>query len=325
MPVPIVLDPLLPAEAADQVVRIWQNFGTYGQYSNEGFDTQFAPELPQRYDARENFVRTGGRFKRDEDPGLLGARTNYFRETYAYGDEVFIDGVAVLMHCTALRDAARRLHGRPVIVPAILYANILLPGQELAVHTDVPEFRGANRRIVPQWLLVVMHHAGLFDAWRMPIATAITYFGKAHGGELAYYPDGPDGPAAVYEPRHNTAAVLDTDTIFHGVDRVAGDDEPLRGLRSGMRLQHDGDGRWAVRAGDRVVAEYGTDDLRYSVSWKGYCFTDDAEREAWANHTDDLTLEDILDRLLADLGVERPASDADLGRMLIDRYVRFPS
>jgi hypothetical protein len=306
-------------------VRIWHDFGSYGQYSNEGFDTQFAPEIPQRYDAALNFVRTGGRFHRQEDVKVLAARTNYFRETYAYGDDVFVDGVEVLIRNDALLDAARALHGRPVIVPSILYANILLPGQELAVHTDVPEFRGANRKVVPQWLLVVMHHSGLFDSWRMPIATAVTYFGTASGGALAYYPDGPDGPAATYEPAHNTAAVLDTDSIFHGVDRVDGDDRALHDLRIGMRLHHDGDGCWSVRDGDTAVAVYSTDDLRYSVSWKGYCFADAAERDAWANHTDDLTLDTILDRLLADMGIDRPASDIDLGRMLIERYVRFPS
>ena len=84
-----------------------------------------------------------------------------------------------------------RIHGRPVIEPAIVYANILLPGQELAVHTDVPEFRGANRKLYPQWLMVVMHHSGLFDAWRMPIATAVGWFNDCRGGEFAYYPDGP--------------------------------------------------------------------------------------------------------------------------------------
>src|SRR3954453_22075863 len=193
MPVPLVLDPLLSDAEADEVVRIWHDFGEYGQYSNEGFPTQFAPELPQRYDARENFVRSGGRFRRNEDRGRLGARTNYFRETYAYGQERFIDGVEVLLESPALLEAARQLHGRPVIVPAIVYANILLPGQELAVHTDVPEFRGANRTIVPQWLLVVMRHSGLFEEWRMPIATGICYFGAAQGGELAFYPEGAHG------------------------------------------------------------------------------------------------------------------------------------
>lgn len=326
----LVLDPLLSPPEADEVVRMWHEYGSYGQYSNEGFDTQLAPELPQRYDARENFVRTGGRFGRREDPGLLGARTNYFRETYAYlspdaerdNDDAFVDGARGLMHHEVLLDAARELHGRPVVVPAILYANILLPGQELAVHTDVPEFRGANRKLMPQWLLVVMHHSGLFERWRMPIATGITYFGEAKGGALAYYVE---GEPRTYEPKHNTGVMLDTDSVFHGVDRVEGDESALARLRSGQRLHHDGGGRWSLRAGDDVIATFATDELRYSVSWKGYCFADDAERDAWTGHTDDLTLELILDTLVADLGIERPDSDADLGRLLIDRYITFPA
>src|SRR4029079_15148260 len=129
-----------------------------------------------------------------EDTGLLGARTNYFRETYAYGEERFVDGVDVLMHCDALLAAARELHGRPVIVPAIVYANLLLPGQELAMHTDVPEFRGANRKKFAQWLMGAMHHSGLFDAWRMPIVTGVSSFSTCAGGEFVFYPDGAGGP-----------------------------------------------------------------------------------------------------------------------------------
>lgn len=322
----IVLDPLLSDDEAAAVVDLWHRFGSYGLYSNESAPARFAPELAQRYDAAVNFVRTGGRFGRtDEPPAVRAARTNYFRETYAYGDQVYVDGVEVLWHSRALVEAARQLHGRPVIVPAIVYANLLLPGQELAVHTDVPEFRGANRKVLPQWLLVVARHSGLFERWRMPIATGIAYFGGGKGGELAYYPDGPAGPAATYAPSHNTAAMLDTDTVFHGVDRVLGEERALDRLRPGMRLHFDGGERWTVRDGDEVIAEYATDELRYSVSWKAYCFADDDERAAWAEHRDDLTLDVILDRLKADLGgVDPSLSDADLGRLLIDRYVHFP-
>ena len=45
----------------------------------------------------------------------------------------------------------------------------------------------------------------------------------------------------------------------------------------------------------------------------------------WIDHGDDLDLELILGTLLADMGIERPASDAELGRLLIDRYIHFPS
>jgi hypothetical protein len=314
---PIVLDPLLGADGADAIVELWHRFGEYGQYSEEGYPTRFAPDLPQRVDAADNYVRT-----HTEDGRLAGARTNYFRETYAYGDEIRADGVQPFLRHPGLVDAARRIHGRDVIEPAIVYANILLPGQELAVHTDVPEFRGANRKVLPQWLLVVMLHSGLFESWRMPIATAVCYFGEAQGGELTYHVD---GVAKQYAPRHDTAVVLDTDTTFHGVERVAGDEASLAHLRRNMRLRHEGDRRWTLRSkdGDAVV-ELGTDDLRYSVSWKAYCFADDAERDAWATHADDLTLDAILERLLDDVGEPRPARDEDLGRLLIDRYIRFP-
>lgn len=316
MPGPIFLDPLLGAEGADAIVELWHRFGEYGQYSEEGHPTRFAPDIPQRWDAVANYVRT-----HQDDGRLAAARTNYFRETYAYGDEIRIEGVQPFLRHPGLVDAATTIHGRPVVEPAIVYANILLPGQELAVHTDVPEFRGANRTILPQWLLVVMLHSGLFEPWRMPVATAVCYFGEARGGEISYFVA---GERRQYAPKHDTAIVLDTDTIFHGVERVAGDEASLQHLRRHMRLRHEGDRRWTLRTKDgEAVADFVTDDLRYSVSWKAYCFADQAERDAWATHADDLTLDVILDRLVDDLG-ERPDDDEAFGRLLIDRYVRFP-
>src|SRR3954468_8670063 len=98
MPDPIVLDPLLADDVADAMVRLWHDVGDFGQYSNEGFDTQFAPDLAQRYDAAANFVRTGGRVGRKEPPAVAAARTNYFRETYAYGDDVRVPGIEPLLH-----------------------------------------------------------------------------------------------------------------------------------------------------------------------------------------------------------------------------------
>ena len=92
-----------------------------------------------------------------------------------------------------------------------------------------------------------------------------------------------------------------------------------------------GDGRWALRDGRRRRRSptYGWDELRFSVSWKAYCFADEAERDAWRDHADDLTLDVILDRLEADLrerGVlagERPEPKA-FATMLIREHIRFP-
>lgn len=330
----MVLDPLLPDEDAAVVVDVWQQFPSYGLYSNESAPARFAPELAQRYDAAVNFVRTGGRFGRSAEPkSVLAARTNYFRETYAYGEEVNASAIVDFYRHPRLLEAAQSLHGREVVVPAIVYANILLPGQELAIHTDVPEFRGANRKVIPQWLLVVMHHAGLFEDWRMPIATAVCYFGGGRGGEFAYYPEGAAGPPATYAPKHNTAVMVDTDSTFHGVDRVLGDEAAMFKLRPGMRLFFDGGDQWSVRDGDgTVISTHPTDEIRYSVSWKAYCFADDAERQAWESHSDDLSLHAILVRLVEDLvergvvsNVDHGLSDPELGKLLIDTYTKFPT
>jgi hypothetical protein len=276
-----------------------------------------------------HFLRSGGlEAAPDERVGTLAARTSYFREEYAYGGELFAPAIAPFLYSDRLADAARVVHGRPVIEPQIAYANLMVPGQELAVHTDVPEFRGVSRKTVPQWLLVVMHHSGLFDAWRLHIATGIAWFSDLDGGALAYWPDGPDGPQLRHRIRANTALVLDTDSVFHGVARVAPDaGDAMPPIRPGCGLAAEGD-RWVLRdADDAVLADYDWSELRLSVSWKAYCFADTSARDAWRAHADDLTLDHILERLRTDLATRTGstvARDEHLGLALIEEYVRFP-
>jgi hypothetical protein len=324
-----LFDPLLSPTDADAMIRLCERFGSYGMYSQEASESEIGQGLAQRHDAVINYVKSGGRFGSQEPLAQLAARTNYFRESYAYGDDILIDGIQPFLHHEGFVEAARAVHGRPEIVPAIVYANILVAGQELAVHTDVPEFRGANRKKFPQWLMVAMHHAALFDAWRMPIVTGVSWFSACAGGEFVFYPDGARGAPVTLQAKRNTAILLDTDSVFHGVDRV-GADAALAPLRPGMHLLCDGPDRWSVRDGDAVVASYGWDELRFSISWKAYCFTDAAERRAWQEHSDDLELDAILDRLVEDLRSrgritgERPAP-TDLALMIIDEYIKFPA
>ena len=60
-------------------------------------------------------------------------------------------------------------------------------------------------------------------------------------------------------------------------------------LKPGMQLVFDGDDRWSVRHGDEVLARYAFRDLRFSVSWKAYCFADAAEEALVREHRDDLS------------------------------------
>ena len=324
------LDPFLDAAEARSLVRLCEDFGSYGMYSEEGLNEGIGEGLPQRFDAVFNFLRTGGRLgRRDADMGMLVARTNYFRETYAYGDEISASGIESLYRNERLVEAAKQIFDRPIVEPAIVYANILLPGQELAVHTDVPEFRGLNRKLHPQWLIVVAHHSGLFDEYRMPIATSVSWYQDTNGGEFAFYPDGSDGAARALDVHFNTALIMDTDSVFHGVDRVLEISQPLPSLLPRMRLFPEGDGHWVVRDGEREIGRYEWDEMRFSISWKAYCFRDAAERAAWRDHSTDLDAETVLDTLCDDLRARGRISDErppnrELAEILVDEYVKFP-
>jgi hypothetical protein len=65
------------------------------------------------------------------------------------------------------------------------------------------------------------------------------------------------------------------------------------------------------------------------VSWKAWCYADEADRLRAERHEDDLSLELILATLEEDLRARgvldgpRPDED-DFARLLIETYVRFP-
>ncbi len=316
---------LLPAAQVEQLIAIVHARAPYPTYGEGRQQQGFGAGIPQRYDAARNFVNT----RAGQDPiWKLASRTNYFRDTFAYEEPLFPE-IAFFQQLGAFKEAARRVTGRPIVRPAIVYLNILVPGQELAVHTDVPEFRGANRTFAPEWLLVAMHHSGLFTRWRRHIATGVSWYHDCAGGEFVYYPDGPHAPPHRLPARKNTAVVLDTDSVFHGIDPVALRDTTLPMIEPGVRLHRDNDGRWSVRREGELRATYRWDDLRLSISWKAWCFADEDEVRINDDHSDDLTLEQVLEVFVRDLRdrgrcTARPDDDT-LARLILDEYIRFPA
>ena len=71
-----------------------------------------------------------------------------------------------------------------------MYANLVLPGQRVNLHLDVPEFHGLDRSKCPSWLLVAAQCSGLFSSYAVKNVTAVCYPLSAYGGELGVYCDG---------------------------------------------------------------------------------------------------------------------------------------
>jgi hypothetical protein len=330
------LNPLLSPDDAEQMLAIAERLGRFGTYADEGTSEGLGESLPQRFDVGLNYVVRGldGKGCTDE-PAIALGRTNYFRETYIYGDEQRVEGIESFAVHALIGQSARSLMDSSVLVPAIVYANILVPGQELAIHTDVPEFRGLNRRNAPQWLLVCMLHSGLFDRWRVPIATCVAWFGGNAGGAFTFYPDGASGRRESIPADHNTAIVLDTDKVFHGVERVktASLEETsataIADVGSGASLDYRGGGQWHLETSEGSGVDFGWADLRYSISWKGYCFDSPASHQKWLVGEDSLTIaqvQHIFEDDLAQRGIRNTntLSPNDYAQLLVQTYVSFP-
>jgi hypothetical protein len=234
-----------------------------------------------------------------------------FRGDWAY-DRPLVDGVEPFLRNARFVEAARTVFDGAVVRPQIVYINLSLPmpaGD--AGHTDVPAFRGVDRTRHPIWLLVTMGRSGLFERWRIPIATAVAWFYAGDGGGLTYWPDGPDVKPKTLPARTNTALVGDNDRMFHRVESIGGaDDDMVRGLTLDSQLAFAGRDEWTVVEGDRVLARYPFRQVRISVSWKAQVLRDAEEARVVDEHRDDLGLDAVFGTFRRDLD----ARGIDAGR-----------
>lgn len=326
----LLLNPCLPDEQADLIRGMSTEFGTYRMYVEGPREEGIGAGLVRRHDAAMNHLKqVMERGDAMESLQELAARTNLFRGTWADEEGSFLPGIEPLLHHEGFIDASRRLLDRPLVEPSMLYANFLLPGMELATHTDTPEYRGLSKKQVPEWLLVVMAHSGLFERWRIKIAAAVAFFAPCDGGDFVLYPDGPSGAKANVPVISNTAVVLDTDTYFHGVERVGGPDADAPPTEVGMGLTWNGDAWEAGFEDKEPVATYPWGGLRFSLQWKAYGYRDKAEKQLIVDHSDDLNEAMVIDMLTDDLRrreiiTDSVPDDTELAITLIDTYVKFP-
>ena len=330
-----LFDPLLPASDADAMLRLCERFGPYGMYSQEASEAEIGQGLVQRHDAvhelREDRRALRPSERRPQAGG--GAPTTSARSTPT-ATRSLIDGIEPFLHHEGFVEAARAIHGRPVIETGDrLRQHAGRPARSSPCTPTCRSSAAPTARVLPQWLMVVMHHSGLFDAWRMPIATGVAWFNDCDGGEFAYYPDGAGGAAATL-PGHSATRriMLDTDSVFHGVDRVAtpsAELPPLRARHAARVRRRRALG--AARRRRRASRATRWDEVRFSISWKAYCFADEAERRAWREHSrrphargDPRRLVDRPPRAAAASTATVPA-DSELALMLIDEYIRFPA
>jgi len=291
--------------------------------------------LPSRIDVARHYLSTGGPGNFQERYNTTVPRLLSFIG-YMF-DKLDTPAISAMFEDEDyIAKASQVCKGKSVFDPIQLNLIVMLPGQELPMHFDVPWMWGATRFTLPQWLLVVMDQSGLWADRSVPQIQGVSWLhdSQDQGGEFFFYPEGPAGEAVVVKARRNSAIVLDGCRAIHGVRRFKpGSALPPMSRREQNVLRHTGGDTWEVTAGETVLGNYKTSDFRMSLVWRARCFESEDEKARWHDASrQNLTLDDVLQTLEVDLrkrGVLSPSAPRpaplDFAQLLLGTYVPYPN
>lgn len=239
------------------------------------------------------YTPLGGWYRPDADPDAATSPL-WFQNDWVHAD-LAVAGSELFLRHERVTQAARDFYRAEVVVPHSVYVNLMAAIAKAGpAHTDNPRFQGRDRSNTPMWLLRTMLWSGLFERWTIAQATSIWWLNDVEGGELRYWPHGPDAPPE----RHfgamaNTALVGDNHGMFHQVGPVGPFDQGTRWVspRAELAPAGDGSGDWEVRDRGALCYRAPLERFRVSVLWKADVYRDEAERARQC--ADVLTLEEV--------------------------------
>jgi hypothetical protein len=252
-------------------------------------------------EAQAPYTPLGGWYSPGADPDVA-TRPMWFQEDWVH-DTFAAPGSDLFLQHPGYIAAAKEFYGAEVVEPKSVYVNVMVAiGDGGPAHTDNPRFHGRDRTNTPMWVLRAMLWSGLFDRYEILQATAIWWMNDVEGGDLLYWPEGPDHPPA----RHggamaNTALIGDNHGMFHQVGPVGPFDRgtPLITPSAELAPVGDGSGDWVVVDRGEPQLRAPLDTFRVSVLWKADVYPTEAERAR--RRLDTLSMEDVADTFNDDL------------------------
>jgi hypothetical protein len=226
----------------------------------------------------------------------------WFRNFWALGGKVVFDGAEDFFHNPNFIRAAKESFQAEIIQPLTMMTNLNVPAPDSPAHLDLPFFRGAHAREVPSWMLAPMGYSELFQEWAIPVASAITWFYDGNGGDFEYWPEGIDAPSHTVRPPYTNMSVLaDNEYMYHRVGWLGEENDYLPNGIPSDALLHQTEDSWQIKHGDKLIRSYKKAQIRVSILWKAFCFTDQQAADLYADTNYNLTPSQIVDIFCADL------------------------
>jgi hypothetical protein len=313
----------------DQVERIWgvvKGSGPWPTITAHHFDT-----------VEELVATSTGVVPEGLDLTLDDIATAHFRGFFAENSVVYHDTLFDCFYNRRFTEWVKDYWGAAYAKPQMMLFNLCGPHHSgLNAHLDAVSFRGMVFENTPTWLLNTMGKSCLFEDYRLEKGQVITWWYRGEHGTFTYWPEGPDQPPQVLgHPLWNTGVVVENERMFHRGDPVGRpEDRDIPGLAHRSMIGYDaGADAWAVTTDGAVIRTSSPEEMRLLVHWSAEVYTDFAEMKTVMDHTDDLTLDVVVDRLLADMRAKGtpvaepsdPLHDTEFVRAAIATYSVAPT
>jgi len=260
----------------------------------------------------------------------------HFRGFFAQNSVCFYPELHDLFYNERFLETIKGYWGCEYAKPTMMLFNICGPHESgKDAHLDAVTFRGVRYENTPVWFQNVMAKSGLFTDYVVKMGQIITWWYRGEEGTFTYWPDGPLAPPKKLEhPLWNKGVVVQNEMMFHRGDSVGRPDErAVEGVkcRSTMAYSADDDA-WDVLTDGERVHRYQPEQIRFLAHWNAELYADMDELKKVMDHTDDLTHQFVVDRLIADLrergiAVSEPSDpfhDTDWIQTLIHAYTIAP-
>eukprot|EP00127_Corallochytrium_limacisporum_P005941 Clim_evm18s215 gene=Clim_evmTU18s215 len=297
--------------------------------------------LPGRVDIAKHYITGGGLEGRKERFEVAASRLQSFGQynwdlnVYPELPKLFADSKFQQFSKSVCPD------DRQYLDPFQFNFIVQVPGQTVALHLDGVYFWGASRFEFPQWLLAVMAFSNLWSEEFIDQVQVVAYLHSwdnydERAGQFVYWVDGTAVPQRETPKKYAGSAVDGTKTMHAAEVYYPQRKLPIiNGMADNRLVNVDGKGeKWALVSGGETLQTYDWDDLRVTVVYRGRCFKDKEEAEAYKNLPDEkkMALEEVLAKLGDDL-VKRgrvsqqkldDMSRFDFAQLLVQEYIKYP-
>ncbi|CAN5580308.1 hypothetical protein BH10ACT3_BH10ACT3_12880 [soil metagenome] len=325
---PQVIEGVYTEDQHRRLLEVVQNKGPWPSLISHHFDT-----VDEMIATVNGIVPEGHGLTLDDVAGPL------FRGFYGQNSVCYHPEIHDCFYNERFLDLVKDYWGVPYAKPTMMLFNLGGPNPELAPpppHLDAVTFRGGRYENAPVWLQNVMGKSGLFTDYLVKMGQVITWWYLGENGTFTYWPDGPMGQPKVLEhPLWNKGVVVQNEMMFHRGDPVGPyDGPPIEGLKNRSMMGYDQDADlWRITTDDETVHTYQPNEMRFMVHWNAELYEDMDELKKVMDHTDDLTIDEAIGRLLMDMRSKGtkiadpsdPFHDTDFVRALVETYTIAPT